>query len=91
MNLPFLIAGILFFGYSIRYLYFWIFQAQNYVMLTRKRRREYREKLFFMPQIILFDFYDQSPQFEIWLNRVVGLIFLAASIIAIIVGFRGPF
>ena len=91
MDLVFLIVSIFFFGYSIRFSYFWWFQADEYVKMNKKKRRVYRKKLFFMPQTMLFDFYDQNPGFEVGVNRGVGLIFLLASILGIVVAFHGPF
>jgi len=91
MDLVFLIVSIFFFGYSIRFSYFWWFQADEYAKLNKKKRREYRKKLFFMPQTMLFDFYDQNSGFEIGMNRGVGLIFLLVAILGIVVGFHGPF
>ena len=91
MNLAFLIASLLFFAYSLRFSFFWWFRSKEYVKMNRKRRREYRKKLFFMPQILLFDYYDQNPEFERWVNRTVGLIFLAASILGMVIAIHGPY
>jgi hypothetical protein len=91
MDLVFSIVGILFFFYSVIFSFFWWFKSKEYVTANRKRREEYRKKFFFMPQVLLFDFYDQNSRFEMWVNRVVGLIFLSASILAIVVGIHGPF
>jgi len=91
MDLAFLIASILFLAYSIIFSFFWWFQSKEYVVMNRKKRREYRKKLFFMPQILLFDFYDQDPQFEILINRIVGLIFVSAGILGIVLAIHGPF
>ncbi len=91
MNLRFLIAGILGFVYSVVFSFFWWFQSKEYIKMNRRKRREYRKKLFFMPQTLMFDYYNQNPQFEIWLNRMVGLVFMAISILCIIVAIHGPF
>jgi hypothetical protein len=91
MNLAFLITSALFFVYSLRFSYFWWFQSKDYVTMNRRKRREYRKKIFFMPQILLFDYYDQNPQFEIWINRSIGLVFIAASILGIVTAIHGPF
>lgn len=91
MNLGFLITSVLFLIFTTRYTYFWWFQANEYVKFNKKKRKEYRKKLFFMPQILMFKYYDQNPEFEIWINRLVGIIFVLAGILGIIVGIRGPF
>jgi hypothetical protein len=90
VNLPFLIVNILALGYSLRFSYFWWFQADEYVKMNKRKRREYRKKLFFMPQVMLFDFYNQNPGFEIGLNRGAGLIFLLATVLGIVVAVHGP-
>lgn len=91
MNLIFLLVSILFFLYSIRFSYFWWIQSEEYVKLSRKQRNEYRKKLFFMPQLLMFDFYDQNPKVEKWMNRFAGLVFLLLSLIGMFVGLNGPF
>ena len=91
MNLTFLIASVLVFVYSLRFSYFWWFQSKDYVRMNRRKRREYQKKLFFMPQFLLFNYYDQNPQFEILINRVAGLVFIAATILGIVVAIHGPF
>jgi hypothetical protein len=85
-----LIASVLFLLYSLRFSYFWWFQANEYVKMYRRKRQEYRKKLFFMPQVMLFDFYDQNPGFEIGMNRGVSIMFLFASVLGIIVAIHGP-
>ncbi len=91
MNLTFLIVSLLFFAYSLRFSFFWWFRSKEYLKMSRKRRREYRRTLFFMPQTLLFDYYDQNPEFERWINRIVGLVFLSASILGVVVAIHGPF
>jgi threonine/homoserine/homoserine lactone efflux protein len=59
--------------------------------MNRRMRKEYQKTLFFMPQTMMFDVYNQHPKFEKWINRIVGLIFLLAAILGIVVGFHGPF
>ncbi|MBC7876968.1 MAG: hypothetical protein H7Y59_07330 [Anaerolineales bacterium] len=91
MNIVFLIASIFTLLYSARSSFFWWFQTKEYIKMNQRKRKEYRKKLFFMPQVILFDYYDQNPEFELWMNRIVSLIFLAASIFGIVLSFHGPF
>jgi hypothetical protein len=91
MNIFFLLSSMLFFLHSLRFSYFWWFQSKEYVDLNVKKRKEYRNKLFFMPQILLFGFYDKNPKFEVWINRIVGLTFLVFSVLGIFVGINGPF
>ncbi len=39
----------------------------------------------------MFDYYDLNPEFEKWVNRLVGLIFVLAGIFGIVVAFHGSF
>lgn len=91
MNLPFLIFSVLFFMFTARYSFFWWFRGGEYARMNRKARKEYRKKLFFMPQTLMFDFFDQDPLFEIWINRIFSTFFVVAAIFMILIAVRGPF
>jgi hypothetical protein len=91
MNVGFLIVSIIFLAYSLRFSFFWWFQSKEYIKMNRKKRKEYRKTLFFMPQILVFDYYDGNPEFEKWINRMVGLIFVMAGVFGFIISIRGPF
>ncbi len=91
MDIPFLIFSLLFFIFVFRYSYFWWFQGEKYVKMNKKERAKLRKTLFFMPQTLMFNFYDRDPQFEIWINRIVSTLFVIATMIMIIVSIRGPF
>lgn len=91
MDLFFLITNIIFSAFCLRYSFFWWFRGNEYAKMNRKKRIEYRKKLFFMPQTLMFDYYDRDPLFEIWINRILSLIFLAAGILGIFISVRGPF
>lgn len=91
MNIGFLIVSVIFSAYSLRYSFFWWFQSKEYIKMNKKKRREYRKKLFFMPQILMFDYYDANPDFEKWINRIIGLLFLLAGGFGLIISIRGPF
>lgn len=91
MNIPFLIFSLLFFVFVLRYSYFWWFQGEKYVRMNKKERSKLRKTLFFMPQTLMFNFYDRDPQFEILINRIVSTLFVVATMIMVIVSIRGPF
>ena len=73
-----------------RYLYSWLFHAKNHVEINRDKRKEIRKKLIFMPQFLFFGFYDKNPEFEIWINRTVGLLFIVVSLVMFFVSVFGP-
>lgn len=75
--------------YSIWFSFFWWFRANRYLKMNKKKQKEYRKKFFFTPQVLRFDYYDQNPQFEMWLNRTIGLLFILLSILAIILSLHG--
>ena len=81
------IAGLIFsvgvFVYSIWISFFWWFRSKEYLSMNQKKRKEYRKRIFLLPQTFMFDFYDKNPQFEIWVNRIVGLVIIFGSILAI--------
>jgi hypothetical protein len=91
MNLLFLLVSICSLVYSIRYSFFWWFQSSKYLTLNQKKREEYRKKTFFMPQLLMFEFYNKHPKYELWLNRCIGLFALSASLVGINIGINGPF
>jgi hypothetical protein len=91
MNIGFFFVSVLFLLYSIRHSFFWWFQSEEYLTLSKKQRRQYRKTLFFMPQVLMFDFYDNHSKLEKWLNRIIGLIFLVAALLGMYVGINGPF
>jgi hypothetical protein len=71
------------FAYGIWSSFFWWFRSKVYISMNQKKRKEYRKKLFLMPQTFMFGYYDKNPQFEIWINRMVGLVFILVSLAAI--------
>ena len=91
VDFVFLVADIAFLAYSLSFSYFWWLKSKEYIAMNVKKRRQYRRTLFFMPQVLLFDFYDQNPAFEKWACRIVGLIFILASLVGIVVSINGPF
>ena len=90
MNFLNLIISILAMVFSGRYLYFWLFHSEEYVEMNKVKRKEIRKRLIFMPQFIFFSFYDKNPEFEIWINRIVGLLFVISSLIMLFVSIFGP-
>jgi hypothetical protein len=91
MDLPMLVFSIVFLVFCVRYAFFWWFHGNEYAKMNRKKRMMYRKKLFFMPQIIMFDYSDRDPIFEIWLNRVFGLLLVLAGVLMVFVVINGPF
>jgi hypothetical protein len=91
MDIMAILLGFLFLGYSANLFYSWWLKPKDSANLARKKRKEYREDLFFMPQTLMFGFYDKNPSFEIWINRLASLFFLFISVMVIYVGFLGPF
>ena len=91
MNFPFLVVSCAFLIYSINFAYKCWINSSNFVLLNQKQRRKYRRQLWFMPQVMTFDFYNNHPLFEIWINRIVSIVFLTVAILGIVVSIRGPF
>jgi hypothetical protein len=91
MNFPFFVASIALLVYSIHLAYQAWIGSKKFVLLNQKQRRKYRRQFRLMPQIMTFDFYDDHPVFEVWINRIVSVIFIAAAILGIVVSIRGPF
>jgi len=76
--------------FSGRYLYLWSFHAEEHVSMNRKKRKELRKKTIYLPQYMFFGFYDQNPIFEIWINRIVGALFVISSLIMLFASIFGP-
>jgi hypothetical protein len=91
MNFLYFLVSISILIYSVYYAYQSWINSKNFVLLNKKQRRKYRRQFWFMPQVIQVDFYDDHPLFEIWMNRIVALVFILASILGIVVSIHGPF
>ena len=85
----FIVAGVVF-AVSIRYAYWSWFKTESYIEMTRKQRRKFRKNLPFMPQVLMFNFYDRNPKIEIAIMRIVSLLFMGICLLAIIVSIKGP-
>ncbi len=91
MKLALLGISIITLVYGIMDSYSWWFEGRANLLLRRRERNEIRKPFCFMPQVVLFGFYDRRPGMEIWLNRAFGLFIVIGSNPGIVVTRRGPF
>ena len=90
-NILIILVGGLGILFTARYSYWSWFQSKKYLNMTHKQRRIYRKTLWFMPQVVTFDFLDRNPTFEVWSMRIASLFMIVICILWIIVGIHGPF
>ncbi len=90
MNFLNVVISIILMIFASRYLYYWLFHSEEHVRVNGLKRKEYHKRFIFMPQFILFGFYDKNPVFEIWINRIIGLLFVISSLIMLFVSIFGP-
>ena len=91
MDVPLLIVFGLMLAFTVAYGYAPWFQPGKYGERSRKLRQRYRQTLPFMPQVMLFEFYDRHPRFELVIVRVASLFLATLSIVGMVVAVLGLF